>query len=157
MSGWLSPLALRPLGERLAARLEVGLALEARLGREGLLVALFPEARLLVEAALARRRIGARRIGFLLEGTFAAFSAAGVAVGAPRLLLERRAALAVLVAAEGLLGEGAGVAVALEVAVAGALHRTGRRRLRRGDAGLFPALGRRRAEGISVGQGDLEA
>src|SRR5690606_1162251 len=88
---------LRPLGERLGPRLEVGLALEARLGREGLLVALVLEAGLLVEAALARRRIGARRIGLLLEGTFAAFSAAGVAVGAPRLLLERRAALTVLV------------------------------------------------------------
>src|SRR5690606_23767692 len=62
-----------------------------------------------------------------------------------------------LVTTEGLLGVGPGLAVALDIAVAGALHRAGRRRLRRGDARLFLALGRRRAEGVGVAQGDLEA
>src|SRR5690606_5834303 len=93
----------------------------------------------------------------LLEGTLAIRTAACVALRAPRLLLERRAGLTVLVATERLLGVGASLAVLLELAVAGALHRTGRRRLGRGDPRLFLALGRRRAEGVGVGQGDLEA
>src|SRR5690606_40815813 len=55
---------------------------------------------------------------------FAIRAAACVALRAPRLLLERRAGLTVLVATERLLGEGAGFAVLLELAVAGALHRS---------------------------------
>src|SRR5690606_5166804 len=85
--GCLSPLALRPLGERLGARLEVRLALEARLGRERLLVVLVLEARLLAETAFAWRCIRAGRIGLLLEGAFAIRAAGRVAVRAPRLLL----------------------------------------------------------------------
>src|SRR5690606_33836775 len=155
--GCLSPLALRPLGERLGARLEVRLALEARLGRERLLVVPVLEARLLAETAFARRCIRAGRIGLLLEGAFAIRAAGRVAVRAPRLLLERRAALAILVAAEGLLGVGASVAVPFSIAVARALHRPGRRRLGRCDAGLFLAHLSQAGEGVGVAQGDLEA
>src|SRR5690606_17748426 len=79
-------------------------------------------------------------------------------LGGPRLLLERGTrALARVVAAERLLGERTGVAVTLEAAVARALHRARRRGFRRGDLGLFVALGRQRAEGVGVAQSDLEA